>query len=144
MLMRAVGDDQAHVRGQLRQIGDRLGHQPPRDRGQRPQPQHHARLGAKGPHAAQAAFKRRQAGQGEAVKELALRGQRDAGPAALQQGGADDILKLGQGAGNGRLGQQQPLGRALEALAAGDFDKGLQMPYLDAPVHRQILIKFDN
>ena len=54
-----------------------------------------------------------------------------AGAAALHQPRARQSLQFGEGLGNGRLAQCQPLGGARQMALLRDRDEATQMPQLD-------------
>jgi hypothetical protein len=99
-----------------------------------------ARLGLG--HRIDALAQGRQRGPGIALEGLAVAGQEDAAPRALEQCHAEDVLQLGDGLGDRRLGDGQGLRRTAEAAPGRDLQEAGQVADLDATVGRHVSYPF--
>jgi hypothetical protein len=89
-----------------------------------------ARLGLA--HRVHALAQGRQRGAGIALEGLAVAGQEDAAPAALEDLDAEDLFQFGNGLGNRGLGDRQRLCRRAEGAPVGDLQEAGEMADLDA------------
>ncbi len=98
-------------------------------------PKTHHGIGMAGErHGFNALAQRRDGGIGVAQKQRAEFGQRQLAPRAIEQGDAENVFKLGQRFGDGRLGQAQGLGGGHDAAMPVGFDKAGEMAKLYARV----------